>query len=55
MITNYGWHKVREILVNLGDGISIDNSITKALSDYGLGYKQIIQEWQVQVSEEYKK
>jgi len=55
MVTNYGWHKVREILVNLGDGMGIANSIAKALSDYGLGYKQIIQEWQVQVSEEYKK
>ena len=55
MVTNYGWHKVREILVNLGTGMSIDRSIAKALSDYGLGYKQIIDEWQLQVSEEYKK
>lgn len=55
MVSNYGWHKVREILVNLGDGMSIEDSIAKALRDYGLGYKQIIQEWQVRISEEYKK
>jgi Peptidase MA superfamily len=55
MVTNYGWHKVREILVNLGDGMSIDGSIAKALSDYGLDYKQIIHEWQVEVSKDYKK
>ena len=55
MVANYGWYKVREILVNLGDGMSIDDSIAKALRDYGLGYKQIIQEWQEQMSSEYKK
>jgi tetratricopeptide (TPR) repeat protein len=55
MVSNYGWHKVREILVNLGDGMSIDRSIAKALSDYGLDYKQIIQAWREQISREYKK
>ena len=55
MVSNYGWHKVREILVNLGDGMSIDNSIAKALSDYGLDYRQIIQAWQEQISKEYQK
>ena len=55
MVSNYGWHKVREILVNLGNGMSIDDSIAMALRDYGLDYKQIIQDWQIQVSEEYKR
>ncbi|MEI6207259.1 MAG: tetratricopeptide repeat protein [Desulfuromonadales bacterium] len=55
MVSNYGWHKVREILVNLGSGMNIEVSIAKALRDYSLGYKQIIQEWQMQVSEEYKR
>ena len=55
MVSNYGWHKVREILVNLGDGMSIDSSIAKALRDYGLDYKQIIQAWQEQIAREYKK
>lgn len=55
MVSNYGWHKIREILVNMGVGMSIDDSIAKALRDYGLGYKEIIQAWQEQISEEYRK
>ena len=54
MISSYGWHKIREILVNLGDGMSIDESITQALRDYNLNYKEIILAWQAQIATEYK-
>jgi len=55
MVSNYSWHKVREILVNLGDGMSIDRSIAKALRDYGLDYNTIVLAWQEQIASEYKK
>lgn len=48
MISAYGWHKVREILVNLGSGMTIEAAIAKGLRDYGLDYQGIVQEWQSQ-------
>lgn len=55
MVSTYGWHKIREILVHLGDGMNIDGALAAALRDYGIGYKQIAQKWQEQVAVEYKK
>ena len=53
MISAYGWHKVREILVNLGRGMTIEAAIAKTFADYGLDYQGIVQEWQAQVQKEY--
>ena len=53
MISAYGWHKVREILVNLGTGMTIEAAIAKTLADYGLDYQGIVEEWQAQVQKEY--
>lgn len=52
MISSYGWHKVRELLVNLGSGMRLDAAIAKAFTDYGLDYKGIVQEWQASVQKE---
>ena len=53
MIASYGWHKVRDILVNLGTGMRIEPAIAKAFADYGLDYPSIVQEWQAYMRKEY--
>ena len=53
MISSYGWHKVREILDDLGSGMTIQAAIASALADYGLDYKGIEQEWQAAMQKEY--
>jgi tetratricopeptide (TPR) repeat protein len=53
MISSYGWHKVREILVNLGNGMSVNDAIGAAFADYGLDYQKIVQEWQAATLKEY--
>lgn len=53
MISSYGWHKVREILVNLGNGMSVNDAIGAAFADYGLDYQKIVQEWQSATLKEY--
>lgn len=46
MVTAYGWYRVKEILLNLGTGLSIAESIRKGLSDFGLDYEGVLREWQ---------
>ncbi len=53
MISAYGWHKVREILVNLGSGMTIEAAIAKTFADYALDYQGLVQEWQAQALKEY--
>jgi len=53
MIAAYGWHKVRDILVNLGTGVKIEAAIAGAFADYGLDYQRIVQEWQAYMRKEY--
>lgn len=53
MVSRYGWHKVKDILVNLGAGMAIDPAIAKALSDYSLDYNGIVQEWQAYMQKEF--
>jgi tetratricopeptide (TPR) repeat protein len=53
MISSYGWHKVREILVNLGSGVTIGAAIATVFADYGLGFQGIEQDWQTSVRKEY--
>ena len=55
MISSYGLHKVREVLVNLGTGMRVDEAIAKAFKDYGLDYNGIVKEWQVYIQKEYGK
>jgi hypothetical protein len=53
MISAYGWHKVRETLVNLGAGMRIEAAIAGAFADYGLDLAAIIKEWQEHMRKEY--
>jgi tetratricopeptide (TPR) repeat protein len=53
MISAYGLHMVREILVNLGNGMRIETAIAGAFTDYGLDYEKIVQEWKGHMKKEY--
>jgi tetratricopeptide (TPR) repeat protein len=53
MISAYGLHKVREVLVNLGSGMKSEAAIAGAFADYGLDFRMIMQEWQAYMQKEY--
>ena len=53
MVSSYGWHRVRAILTNLGEGITIDQAISKGLVDLGLGYDGVVAEWKEYMVREY--
>ncbi|MCM2357479.1 MAG: peptidase MA family metallohydrolase [Geobacteraceae bacterium] len=53
MISAYGWHKVRDVLVNLGTGMTTEAAIAAAFADYGLDYRGIVQEWRATMAKEY--
>jgi tetratricopeptide (TPR) repeat protein len=53
MVSTYGWHKVREILVNLGAGMPPDDAISKALSGVGLNYEGFAEEWRTYMRKEF--
>lgn len=52
MVTNYGWHRVTQILAALGGGVSIDQAITQSLKDYNLNYEGMVSEWRESVEKE---
>lgn len=52
LVSTYGWHKVREILVNLGKGMKMDEAVSKAFADYGLDYTALIHEVQEHLQED---
>lgn len=54
MISAYGLHKVREILVNLGSGMRIEAAISKAFADYGLTFNGIQDEWRSYLRKKYQ-
>lgn len=45
IVTTYGWHRVKQILVGLGSGMKVDEAIAAALKDYSLTYDGLVQEW----------
>lgn len=53
MISAYGWHKVRETLVNLGTGMRFEAAIAGAFADYGLDFAAIVKEWREHMRKEY--
>lgn len=53
IITRYGWHKIREILVALGQGVDIVGAFAQALGGYGLDYDSVIQAWEEWMKSEY--
>jgi tetratricopeptide (TPR) repeat protein len=53
LISIYGWYKVKEILVNLGKGMATGDAIGKTFKDYGIGYANLVQEWEDYLKREY--
>jgi len=52
LVTNYGWYRVNQILSGLGKGMTPDEAITSAFSDFNLGYDGIVKEWRDSVDRE---
>jgi len=52
LVTSYGWHRVKQILSGLGKGMTPDEAITSAFSDFSLGYDGIVKEWRDSVDRE---
>jgi hypothetical protein len=53
MISAYGWHKVRDTLVNLGTGMRFEAAIAGAFADYGLDLAAIVKECQEHMRKEF--
>ena len=53
MISAYGWHKVRDVLVNLGKGMNIGPAMAAALHDFGLDYAAVVEEWRSFVQKKF--
>ena len=45
LVTSYGWHKLTAVLTALGEGLSTEEAIARALGEYGLGYEGLVREW----------
>ncbi len=45
LVTTYGWHRVKDLLVALGNGMNVEAAIAAALQDYGLSYVGLVREW----------
>lgn len=46
LVTVYGWHRVTRMLVNLGNGMNMDEAVSQALKEYSLNYDSMVREWQ---------
>ena len=53
LVTTYGWHKVKEILVNLGKGINTAAAVAAGLSDFSVDYQGFYREWLASVEKSY--
>lgn len=52
MVTTYGWHRIKQLLVALGKGMAIDEAISQTLKDYNLTYDGVVAEWRASVARE---
>ncbi|HIJ97038.1 MAG TPA: tetratricopeptide repeat protein [Desulfuromonadales bacterium] len=55
MVTSYGWHRVKQILGDLGQGMTFDAAVSLALKDYNLNYNRLVLEWSVSLAREAEK
>lgn len=46
LVTTYGWHRVKQVLIGLGNGMNAESAIASAFNDYGLTYDGLVKEWQ---------
>lgn len=54
LASSYGWHKVKDILLSLGAGKKISDSVNAALLDLGVDYPALYNEWLESVQKEYR-
>jgi tetratricopeptide (TPR) repeat protein len=52
MVTTYGWHRVKQILADLGKGLTFNASVKDALKDYNLNYDSLVAEWRASVDQQ---
>jgi tetratricopeptide (TPR) repeat protein len=52
LVKTYGWHRVKAILVNLGQGMTMPAAVASALQDYSLSYDGLIKEWRETLKQE---
>ena len=52
MVTTYGWHRVRQILSDLGRGVTFDAAIETTLKDYNVTYDSLVKDWRTSVERE---
>lgn len=45
IVTTYGWHRVNQMLVGLGNGMNAEEAIASALKDFSLTYDGLSLEW----------
>ncbi len=53
VIASYGWPKIIQILINLGLGMTITESVNKALADLSIDYISMEKEWQIYMKREF--
>lgn len=53
LISAYGWHKVKDILLVLGTGKKIPVAVSTALADLSVDYNGLYQEWLSSLEKEY--
>jgi hypothetical protein len=46
VVTTYGWHRIQQILSEMGRGASINDAIASTLKSYNLSYDGLVKEWQ---------
>ena len=52
LVSVYGLHKIREILLNLGKGLKVQDAVTQAFADYGLDYATVLSEAREHIAHE---
>jgi tetratricopeptide (TPR) repeat protein len=52
LVETYGWHKVKQVLVNLGSGMAVQQAFATAFDDYGLDYPALEREWRASLPTE---
>ena len=45
LVTAYGWHRVKGLLVNLGKGLNMTAAVAQTFQDYSITYNGLINEW----------
>lgn len=55
VVSNYGWHRIRQILSALGRGMTITDAVSSTLKSYNLTYDGLVKEWQEAMTREGKR